>query len=155
MSTSGSQVWPWSVLRDETTCCLTSPSSPGPVAQPYARQLAQKVLQGQTRGYKHHPQLRRFRETADPLEAIGVYLSVIADEADARGYRFDRTKILASPGVTMIPVTAGQVRYELEHLKRKLRVRDRKKLKEIAGATLRPHPIFKVRGGDVEPWESI
>ena len=117
--------------------------------------LAQKVLQGLTRGYKHHPQLHRFRDTADPVEAIGVYLSAIADEAEGRGYRFDRTKISVSARAATIPVTAGQVRYELEHLKRKLRVRDREKLKEIAGAKLRPHPIFRVRRGGIEPWESI
>ena len=49
--------------------------------------LAQKVLRGMTKGYKHHPQLRRFRETPQPVEAIGTYLSGIADEAHARDYR--------------------------------------------------------------------
>lgn len=117
--------------------------------------LAQKVLQGLTKGYKHHPQLHRFRDAVDPVSAIGAYLSGIADEADARGYRFDRAKITVRRSAEAIPVTAGQVRYELEHLKRKLRVRDRKKLKELAGARLRPHPIFRVRRGGVEPWESI
>jgi len=105
-----------------------------------------------TKGYKHHPQLRRFRETPLPVEAIGAYLSGIADEADARDYRFDRSRIVAG-GAAAIPVTKGQLQYELEHLKRKLRVRDRKKLKEIAGARLRAHPIFRVRKGDVEAWE--
>ena len=114
--------------------------------------LAQKVLRGMTKGYKHHPQLRRFRETPQPVEAIGTYLSGIADEADARDYRFDRSRIVAG-GAAAIPVTKGQLQYELEHLKRKLRVRDRKKLKEIAGARLRAHPIFRVRKGDVEAWE--
>ena len=55
--------------------------------------LAQKVLEGLTKGYTHHPQLDRFRAAADPLSAISRYLSAIADEADARAYRFDRLKI--------------------------------------------------------------
>ncbi|MFZ2406304.1 MAG: pyrimidine dimer DNA glycosylase/endonuclease V [Methylobacter sp.] len=28
--------------------------------------LAQKVLRGESRGYRHHPQLARFRELVDP-----------------------------------------------------------------------------------------
>jgi hypothetical protein len=37
--------------------------------------LAQKVLQGRTRGYKHHPQLWRFLACADPVAAVATYLS--------------------------------------------------------------------------------
>jgi hypothetical protein len=76
--------------------------------------LAQKVLQGRTKGYKHHPQLHRFRETLDPVEAIGTYLSGVANEADARGYKFDRTKIAADATASQIPVTDGQLRYEID-----------------------------------------
>ena len=36
--------------------------------------LARKVLHGQTRGYRHHPQLKRFQAHAAPLEAIDAYL---------------------------------------------------------------------------------
>jgi len=110
--------------------------------------LAQKVLLGLTKGYKHHPQLIRFRETG----AIGAYLAGIADEADARGYRFNRSKIVGGRSAGM-SVTRGQLEYEMEHLKRKLRVRDRKKLKEIGEFKLRAHPIFRVRRGDIELWE--
>ena len=52
--------------------------------------LAQAVLAGRTAGYRHHPQLTRFREAQDPMAAIGAYLMELADEATARGYRFDR-----------------------------------------------------------------
>ena len=55
--------------------------------------LAQKVLRGLTRGYTNHPQLIRFRAHPQPLEAVGAYLSGLADEADARGYSFNRTLI--------------------------------------------------------------
>jgi len=113
--------------------------------------LAQKVLLGLTKGYKHHPQLHRFRESG----AIGAYLAGIADEADARGYRFDRAKIVSGVDVARMSVTRGQLEYELEHLKRKLGVRDKRKLKEIAEVKLRAHPLFRVRKGDVELWEKI
>jgi len=33
--------------------------------------LAQKVLCGTTRGYRHHPQLRRFSEFANPARRAG------------------------------------------------------------------------------------
>lgn len=55
--------------------------------------LAQKVLRGLTRGYTNHPQLIRFRAHPQPLEAVAAYLSGLADEADARGYSFNRALI--------------------------------------------------------------
>jgi hypothetical protein len=59
--------------------------------------LAQAVLAGRTKGYRHHPQLIRFQAQADPLAAVGAYLAGIADEASSRGYRYDATKILSRP----------------------------------------------------------
>ena len=55
--------------------------------------LAQKVLAGETRGYRHHPQLARFQAERDPLAAIGAFLAGLAGEAKIRGYSFDATKI--------------------------------------------------------------
>jgi Pyrimidine dimer DNA glycosylase len=55
--------------------------------------LAQKVLAGATRGYRHHPQLIRFQSQADPRAAIASFLVGLADEAANRGYRFDASKI--------------------------------------------------------------
>jgi len=57
--------------------------------------LAQKVLQGYTKGYKNHPQLTRFKNTTDPVAAIAAYLGFVVDEAEIRGYHFDRNKITA------------------------------------------------------------
>jgi len=36
--------------------------------------LAQKVLHGKTKGYKNHPQLKRFRNHSNPQKAIANYL---------------------------------------------------------------------------------
>jgi hypothetical protein len=55
--------------------------------------LAGAVLAGQTSGYLGHPQLERFRVHSSPLDAISAFLRGIADEADARGYTFDRAKM--------------------------------------------------------------
>ncbi len=56
--------------------------------------LAQNVLLGNTEGYKNHPQLKRFNNTGNPVGAIAGYLRSIADEADRRGYYFNRSKIV-------------------------------------------------------------
>src|SRR5436190_15488089 len=55
--------------------------------------LAQKVLEGGTRGYRHHPQLQRFQAQRDPVAGIAEFLRGLASEADRRGYHFDSTKI--------------------------------------------------------------
>src|SRR5688500_18766973 len=53
--------------------------------------LAQAVLAGRTIGYRHHPQLTRFRQCQDPRSAISHYLVGVHEEARRRGYAFDRT----------------------------------------------------------------
>src|SRR5512137_2012141 len=95
--------------------------------------LAQKVLQGETKSYQHHPQLTRFRACPDPLSAIAAYLEALADEADRRGYAFNRQKIISSGLVDKIPVTLGQVLYEWQHLKAKLARRDPARLAQFSG----------------------
>lgn len=108
--------------------------------------LAQKVLRGLTRGYTNHPQLIRFRAHPQPLEAVAAYLSGLADEADARGYSFNRALIGAGEdeagensagkngtskngadkvedpyaSVARIPVPLGQLEYELAFLRHKV-----------------------------------
>ncbi len=122
--------------------------------------LALKVLSGETRGYRRHPQLARFRTYRDPLSAIAVYLENIADEADRRGYAFHRTKIsktiYESPGDLQIPVTRGQAAYELAHLRNKLALRDPEWLALIASVSEPElNPIFFAVDGPIEPWEKI
>src|ERR1700704_4008291 len=87
--------------------------------------LARAVLRGQTRGYRHHPQLARFREHAFPRCAINAYLAVIHSEAAARGYAFDKRKIGPLRSVHAISTTTGQILYEWQHLLGKLSVRSR------------------------------
>lgn len=118
--------------------------------------LAQKVLQEKTRGYKSHPQLIRFREQRDPAQSIAAYLRIVCDEANARGYSFDATKIAA--GVRLQPkaivTTRGQLLHEWAHLQRKLQVRAPARLDQIK-QILQPdaHPLFVIVDGDIEAWE--
>ncbi len=118
--------------------------------------LASHVLYGKTKGYIHHPQLHRFRQTGNPRFAINEYLSAIYNEATARGYHFDPAKIEQGFAPAIIPVTAGQLAYEWKHLLRKLKDRDPemfRKLKEIQSPEV--HPMFRVIAGSVEHWEKV
>ena len=87
--------------------------------------LARAVLRGETRGYRHHPQLTRFRAHPSPRAAINAYLAAVHAEATARGYSFDRRKVRPARRVVPIPATSGQIAYEWKHLLRKLAVRNR------------------------------
>ena len=116
--------------------------------------LAQAVLQGKTTGYKNHPQLTRFRNSTNPVGAIAAYLKHVADEADRRGYNFDRGK-LGIPGPHgPIFVTSGQVVYEFHHLLDKLEKRSPARFAQLRKIkTIKVHPILKKVDGEVEQWE--
>jgi hypothetical protein len=116
--------------------------------------LAQAVLAGRTRGYTRHPQLIRFRAQEDPMGTIGAYLVGLADEADMRGYRFDRSRIdRADTRVALVPVTDGQLAYEQRHLLAKLAQRSPEVAARWRDAAVEPHPLFRVVSGPVERWE--
>ena len=115
--------------------------------------LAQKVLLGKTRGYRHHPQLQRFRDTADPPAAIGAYLWAVIDESRARQYKFDSARIVAARKPISLTVTRGQLEYEMDHLRRKLRLRDRQAFRALNAAAPRAHPIFRITRGGIATWE--
>ena len=116
--------------------------------------LAQAVLAGTTRGYKHHPQLERFNAQHAPQKAIGAYLSEVHKEAERRGYKFDKSKILYPKARTArMPVTDGQLKHEWLHLRKKLLARDREKTAENARVKISAHPVFAVKKGKKEEWE--
>lgn len=117
--------------------------------------LAKAVLGGLTRGYRHHPQLERFRDHVTPRLAINAYLAGVHAEAVRRGYAFDRSKVGPVRAVDTIPVTSGQVQYEWQHLRRKLLVRDPRWLATWQGIVLPDcHPLFRLRAGPVASWEA-
>ena len=116
--------------------------------------LAQKVLRGATRGYKHHPQLFRFARTKNPPAALAAYLKGVHAESVRRGCRFDAQKIGAARSRGTIAETRGQLLCEWRHLKRKLKRRDPKRLRELAAVKIpAPHPLFRIVAGEVREWE--
>ena len=116
--------------------------------------LAQAVLRGETQGYRHHPQLDRFRNQSAMLTAIALYLKAVHDEAETRGYAFDGSKFRATRTRLLIPVTSGQIAYEWAHLMDKLRRRNPEFYLKWRNTTApRPHPLFRVHVGEMESWE--
>jgi hypothetical protein len=116
--------------------------------------LARKVLQGRTRGYRHHPQLIRFRAHTRPLDCIERYLHGLLVEAITRGYHFDATKVVARVPRPTLRETTGQLEYEFAHLRRKLRCRAPHVYRRWRGVrTPEPHPLFRIVPGDVREWE--
>ncbi len=118
--------------------------------------LARAVLRGETRGYRHHPQLLRFQAHPQPRLAISAYLAAVYAESLVRGYRFDRSKIGQVREVEAIVVTDGQLACEWGHLLHKLAQRSPALHRQWSGAgAVEPHPLFKVEPGERADWEKL
>ncbi len=118
--------------------------------------LAKNVLEGNTKGYKNHPQLIRFKEMENPIEGIHQYLAEIWEEAELRGYKFDRSKINWKFVPQKMNVNDGQMAYEFRHLLRKLEIRDTSqfhKLKDLEKWD--SAKIFDIIEGEIEKWEIV
>ncbi|HYA76557.1 MAG TPA: pyrimidine dimer DNA glycosylase/endonuclease V [Burkholderiaceae bacterium] len=116
--------------------------------------LAQKVLRGLTRGYRAHPQLERFRAQSAPMGTIGAYLLGVREEALRRGYRFDGRKIATQRRSKPMLETDGQLLYEWEHLRGKLKMRSPEHYARIREVKLPDaHPLFTIVPGAMRSWE--
>lgn len=119
--------------------------------------LAKKVLEGNTRGYRNHPQLVRFKNHKNPIGAIDSYMTEVWREAKKRGYNFDTGKINSNAIVKeQITITSGQIKYEMDHLLKKL---ERRSKEDYFKHRLVQSPecfmIFVVKEGEVESWEVV
>lgn len=119
--------------------------------------LARKVLEGDTKGYRNHPQLERFKEIPSPLSALEFYLNVLYEESQKRGFSFNVDKVKRDTTCPLtIPVTKGQLEYEWDHLLRKLRERSPglyENQKQLNKQLLKTHPLFHIVKGGVSHWE--
>lgn len=118
--------------------------------------LARAVIRGKTRGYRHHPQLQRFRLHPHPRLAINAYLAAVHAEAERRGYRFDRSRFGPVRVVQRIPVSTGQLAHEWCHLQGKLSARS-PALHARWASVVTPacHPLFRRRAGAIAAWERV
>ena len=116
--------------------------------------LAQAVLRGRTRGYTRHPQLDRFRANPSPRSAINAFLAEVHRESLRRNYSFDASKLGRVRVECRIEATSGQLEHEWEHLKRKLRARNREHYAQVRRVD-RPeaNPLFTIVAGPIAAWE--
>ena len=118
--------------------------------------LAQKVLRGDTKGYRHHPQLIRFQALPDSPAAIAAFLGGVHEEAVHREYRFDATKIAAPQFAGIIEETEGQLLYEWRHLNEKLKRRAPERYAAHRSILVPlPHPLFRIVPGEIQAWERM
>ena len=123
--------------------------------------LAKRVLEGQTKGYKNHPQLNRFKAQDSPQDSIHEYLYWVHKESLNRGFKYNQDKF-CRPDETpaKIQVTSGQVLYEFKWFMEKIEKRcpelHDKLCKNIAFLEhIELHPMFELVAGDIEDWEKI
>lgn len=109
--------------------------------------LAQKALAGGAAGYQNNPQLIRFKNKENPLKAIGSYLSFVASEGARQGFKLNHEKIIyPNFDEKVIKVEPSQLAFEVEHLKNKLRQRDKAKFKALSQVKkVETNPIFNIQ----------
>ena len=116
--------------------------------------LAQAVLADETKGYRNHPQLERFREGARPAALIAEYLRAVHAESLTRDYRFDKGRIGRPRTSKRLDVTSGQLDFEWRHLMKKLETRAPEQYEKLlAEENPLPHPLFRVTPGEIADWE--
>lgn len=119
--------------------------------------LAQKVLLGETKGYRNHPQLARFKAANNPAGVIAHYLHCVVDEAENRAYKFDRSKLVTRRVKSQLPIADGQLEYEMRHLLDKLAKRNpdfyHRALIDRQSGKISSHPMFAKVPGPVAEWE--
>jgi len=118
--------------------------------------LARAVLRGTTIGYRHHPQLLRFRQCRAPRSAINAYLAAVYAEASLRGYNFDRSKLARIAIAQHIVTTSEQLKYEWSWLLQKLQRRNPAAYHRYLNTSLPAvHPLFSVVAGPICEWEQV
>jgi hypothetical protein len=119
--------------------------------------LARAVVQGKTHGYTRHPQLERFTACGNAAGALESYLRELLTEAVKRGYHFNAAKLSNQYGFNgRLPISEGQLAYELMHLKKKLLIRAPLQFKSIKTVVIPlPHPLFFMIDGPVASWEKV
>jgi hypothetical protein len=116
--------------------------------------LAKHILEGKTKGYRNHPQLNRFKAAQHPIDCLNQYLTAVHEEAEKRGYHFDKSKINPDFRQSRLPVSKGQVEFEKNHLINKLKIRDIDKFNSFESCeNFLCNPLFYLIEGEVEDWE--
>ena len=117
--------------------------------------LAKNVLEGNTVGYRNHPQLERFKNSPNPIDSINQYLSIVYEEAFKRNFKFNERKF-STPIVTLfLTVSEGQIAYEFDHLLKKLKHRDLNLFEKLKQRQSEKLSLFQIWSKDTYIWIHI
>ncbi len=105
---------------------------------------AQKVLNGELTLKKESSLLKRFRQSGNPIKAIGAYLSMIASEGARQGCKLNHEKIICPNfDSEAIELDSQQIIFEMNFLKDKLKKRDTQKYRELKQLHyIETNPVF-------------
>ena len=113
-------------------------------------------MEEKTIWYKNHSQLIRFKNSDNPLYGINQYLAAVYQESQTRGYHFNKDKFNVYHEPVTLTVTRKQIKYETQHLLKKLKTRDMERYNILLKETyIEPHPLFKIIDGEIEEWEIV
>lgn len=107
--------------------------------------IARSTLTGKTEGWKHHPQLLRFKNQPDPVAAIDSYLEPVYREGIRRGFRYNPELFNPAAPPVRMAVSRTQLEAEYGRLLEKLKRRNPEKYDAIKDLKqVEPHPMFDV-----------
>lgn len=112
-----------------------------------------RALYGLQTMHRNHPQLDRFKDTADPISVLSEYLWEVHDHIPKERLvngRYDTSLLSSSRDyIIAIPVTTEQIEFERKWMYQKCSARTKKFI--YPGRDL--HPLFYEIPGKIEPWE--
>lgn len=116
--------------------------------------LVKAVLRNETKSYRNHPQLERFRTSSTPLLVINSFLAGVFADSAARGYSFNRDKVEPVRTALRLPVATGQIAYQWSHLLSKLSKRSPEISASVSSTVkVECHPPFTARSAQIATWE--
>lgn len=108
--------------------------------------LAQKSLNGELDIELNNQVWQQFKNSENPLKAIGTYLSFIASEGARRGYKLGHEKIIyPNFDDNKFDIRPQDLIFEMKHLRDKLKLRDKNKWHEVNQVEqVEPNPAFRL-----------
>ena len=83
-------------------------------------------------------------------------MTSVYENSLGRGYNFNKNKVNPDFIPTKLTVTDKQLKYEMEHLLKKLKARDQERFHKLSlRIRIDANPLFRIIDGEIEEWEII
>ena len=89
------------------------------------------------------------------MQMLCNYMHTLVDEAERRGYSYNRSLIQLPQDSQILAETNGQLEYEWQWLAKKLKMRDPQRYVALKAIKPSCNPVFKIVAGPIQPWEKI